>query len=39
MMEMVRLVKEKSFEKKDLLSESEFRAIADQVLNQAAKAS
>jgi isopropylmalate/homocitrate/citramalate synthase len=39
MMEMVRLIKEKSFEKKDLLNESEFRAIADRVLNQAAAAS
>ncbi len=39
MMEMVRLVKEKSFEKKDLLTEDEFKAIVDQVQNRAAAAS
>jgi hypothetical protein len=39
MMEMVRQIKEKSFSKKDLLTESEFRTIADSVLNEAAKAS
>jgi isopropylmalate/homocitrate/citramalate synthase len=39
MLEMLRLIKEKSFEKKDLLNESEFRAIADRVLSQAAAAS
>jgi isopropylmalate/homocitrate/citramalate synthase len=38
MMEMVRLIKEKSFEKKDLLNEAEFRAIADQVLSEPAAA-
>ena len=36
MMEMVRQIKEKSFEKKDLLDENEFRTIVDHVLNQAA---
>ena len=39
MMEMVRLVKEKSFEKKDLLTEDEFKAIVDQVQNRVAAAS
>jgi isopropylmalate/homocitrate/citramalate synthase len=39
MLEMVRQIKEKSFEKKDLLTESEFRAIADRVLSQAVAAS
>jgi isopropylmalate/homocitrate/citramalate synthase len=32
MMAMIPLIKEKSFETKDLLSESEFRAIVDRVL-------
>jgi len=36
MLEMLRLVKEKSFEKKDLLSEDEFKAIVDRVLKQSA---
>jgi isopropylmalate/homocitrate/citramalate synthase len=36
MMKMVRLVKEKSFEKKDLLTEDEFKVIVDQVLHAAA---
>ena len=36
MMEMVRLIKEKSFEKKDLLTEGEFKTIVDKVLKQAA---
>jgi len=35
----VRLVKEKSFEKKDLLTEDEFKAIVGQVLAAAAGAS
>jgi isopropylmalate/homocitrate/citramalate synthase len=39
MMEMVRLVKEKSFEKKDLLTEDEFKAIVGQVLAAEAAAS
>jgi isopropylmalate/homocitrate/citramalate synthase len=39
MLEMLRLIKEGSFKKKDLLDEGEFRAIADAVLNAAAKAS
>jgi len=39
MLEMVRLVKEKSFEKKDLLTEEEFKVIVDRVLNKAAAAS
>ncbi len=39
MMEMVRLVKEKSFEKKDLLTQDEFTAIVGQVQNRAAAAS
>jgi isopropylmalate/homocitrate/citramalate synthase len=38
MMEMLRLVKEKSFEKKDLLTEDEFRAIVDRVMNRAVQA-
>lgn len=36
MLEMVRLVKEKSFEKKDLLTEDEFKVVVDQVMNKAA---
>jgi isopropylmalate/homocitrate/citramalate synthase len=32
MMEMLRLVKEKSFEKKDLLTEDDFKVIVGQVL-------
>jgi isopropylmalate/homocitrate/citramalate synthase len=36
MLEMLRLVKEKSFEKKDLLTEDEFKVIVDRVLNKAA---
>jgi isopropylmalate/homocitrate/citramalate synthase len=39
MLEMVRLVKEKSFEKKDLLTEDEFKSIVGQVQNGAAAAS
>jgi isopropylmalate/homocitrate/citramalate synthase len=39
MMEMVRLVKEKSFEKKDLLTEDEFKTIVGQVLAATAAAS
>jgi isopropylmalate/homocitrate/citramalate synthase len=39
MMEMVRLVKEKSFEKKDLLTEDEFKTIVGQVQNRAAAVS
>jgi len=39
MMEMLGLVKEKSFEKKDLLAEDEFKAIVDRVMNKAAAAS
>jgi len=39
MMEMLRQVKEKSFEKKDLLTEDEFKAIADRTLGQSATAS
>jgi isopropylmalate/homocitrate/citramalate synthase len=39
MLEMVRLVKEKSFEKKDLLTEDEFKTVASQVQNRAAAAS
>lgn len=39
MLEMVRLVKEKSFEKKDLLTEDEFKVIVDQTLRRAAAAS
>jgi len=39
MMEMVRLVKEKSFEKKDLLTQDEFTAIVGQVQNRTAAAS
>ena len=39
MLEMVRLVKEKSFEKKDLLTEDEFKTIVGQVQNRAAAAS
>lgn len=35
MLEMLRLVKEKSFEKKDLLAEDEFKAIVEQVMNEA----
>ena len=31
-MEMLRLVKEKSFEKKDLLTADEFKAIVDRVM-------
>jgi hypothetical protein len=31
-MAMLQLVKAKSFEKKDLLTEAEFRAIAEQVV-------
>jgi len=38
MMEMVRLVKEKSFEKKDLLTEGEFKVIVGQVLAAATAA-
>ena len=38
-MEMVRLVKEKSFEKKDLLTEDEFKTIVGQVLAATAAAS
>jgi len=36
MLEMLRQVKEKSFEKKDLLTEDEFKAIADSTLKKAA---
>ncbi|MGO9641827.1 MAG: LeuA family protein [Candidatus Acidiferrales bacterium] len=36
MLEMVRLIKEKSFEKKDLLTEDEFKVILDRVLNRVA---
>ncbi|HZP02879.1 MAG TPA: pyruvate carboxyltransferase [Terriglobia bacterium] len=36
MLEMLRLVKEKSFEKKDLLTKDEFKVIVDRVLNKAA---
>jgi len=39
MLEMVRLVKEKSFEKKDLLTEDEFKTIVGQVQSRAAAAS
>ena len=39
MMEMLKQVKEKSFEKKDLLTENEFRAIVDRVMAKAAAAS
>jgi len=39
MLEMLRLVKEKSFEKKDLLTEGEFKAILDRVLHKAVAAS
>jgi isopropylmalate/homocitrate/citramalate synthase len=39
MLEMVRLVKEKSFEKKDLLTEDEFKTIVGQVLAATAAAS
>jgi len=39
MMEMVRLVKEKSFEKKGLLTEDEFKTIVGQVQNRVAAAS
>jgi len=35
MMEMVRMVKEKSFEKKDLLTEDEFKTIVGQVQSRA----
>jgi len=35
MTQMLQLVKAKSFEKKDLLTEDEFKAILDQVLNKA----
>jgi hypothetical protein len=35
---MVRLVKEKSFEKKDLLTEGEFKVIVGQVLAAATAA-
>jgi isopropylmalate/homocitrate/citramalate synthase len=38
MMEMLRLVKEKSFEKKDLLTENEFRTIVDKVTKAVARA-
>jgi isopropylmalate/homocitrate/citramalate synthase len=34
MMAMIPLIKEKSFKKKDLLTEDEFRTIADKVLNR-----
>jgi isopropylmalate/homocitrate/citramalate synthase len=34
-MAMLKLVKEKSFEKKDLLTAAEFKAIADRVLQKA----
>ncbi len=36
MMAMLGLVKEKSFEKKDLLTEDEFKVIVDRVMNKAA---
>jgi len=36
MMEMLRLVKEKSFEKKDLLTPDDFKAIVDRVLKRSA---
>ena len=36
MLEMVRLVKEKSFEKKDLLTDDEFKAIVDRAVSKAA---
>jgi isopropylmalate/homocitrate/citramalate synthase len=36
MMEMLRQVKEKSFAKKDLLTEDEFKAIADRTLKKVA---
>ena len=39
MLEMLRLTKEKSFEKKDLLTEDEFKFIVDRVMNRAAAAS
>jgi isopropylmalate/homocitrate/citramalate synthase len=39
MLEMVRLVKEKSFEKKDLLTEDEFKTIVGRVLAATAAAS
>jgi isopropylmalate/homocitrate/citramalate synthase len=39
MMAMIPLIKEKSFEKKDLLTEDEFKAIADRILNRRAAAS
>jgi len=39
MMEMLGLVKEKSFEKKDLLTEDEFKTIVDRVMKKAAAAS
>jgi isopropylmalate/homocitrate/citramalate synthase len=37
MMEMLRLVKEKSFEKKDLLTEDEFKGIVDKVTKVVAR--
>ena len=39
MLEMLGLVKEKSFEKKDLLTEDEFKAIVDRVMKKTAAAS
>jgi isopropylmalate/homocitrate/citramalate synthase len=39
MLEMLRLTKDKSFEKKDLLTEDEFKTIVDRVMNRAAAAS
>ena len=38
MMEMLRQTKEKSFEKKDLLTEDEFKAIVDRVMSKSAAA-
>jgi isopropylmalate/homocitrate/citramalate synthase len=39
MLEMLRLVKEKSFEKKDLLTEDEFKAVIGQTMGKTAAAS
>jgi isopropylmalate/homocitrate/citramalate synthase len=39
MLQMLGLVKEKSFEKKDLLTEDEFKAIVDRVMKKTAAAS
>ncbi len=39
MMEMLGMVKEKSFEKKDLLTEDEFKIIVERVMSKAAAAS